>query len=326
MLSSESLMLEHFSKRQRTDLSDVPRPQFDASFNALAQNFGVEGIPEDGQDTGFMRADEVSALVGGDIKLAKDLSGGSIGSLGGSLGPGSFANIFSEDVGLQAELQRAVLHLTDDMGRTPPSVRGGSKAPRSPIPNDVDDSNLYLSILMEETELEDTPLTKLTKGTGPAFEAFGERAVQHRYITQPALDAIRNRIEILPALEQEDALVCAMRRFCACTQPMSSVVLSGHVLGGFPARLVGCAPPGGTPEVYNVAVMMPDTIEPLLIQVEPKHFRPAPIERDARDDMHERIPADHEAEAWFAERILASEMMFRAEESMGASFGPKRPR
>lgn len=172
-------------------------------------------------------------------------------------------------------------------------------------------------------------------GTGPAFEAIGERAVLHRYITQPALDVIRKRIQELPASEQEDALVCAMRRFCACLQPMSSVVLSGHVLEGLPARLVGCAPPGGSPEVYNVEVMAgggqagsplgTGLACPLLIRVEPKHFRPAPLESDLRDEMHEAIPADHEAEAWFAERVLVSEMMFRAEKRMGASFGPGRP-
>lgn len=201
----------------------------------------------------------------------------------------------------------------------------------------VDWRNACQSPKRKRADMDAPALTKLDNGTGPAFEAIGERAVQHRYITQPALDAIRERINCLPAAEQEDALVCAMRRFCACTQPMSSVVLSGHALEGYHARLVGCAPPGGTPEVYNVAVMVAGDGggtcmtssdgggKPLLIQVEPKHFRPAPMERDARDDMHEVIPADHEAEAWFAEKVLVSEMMFRAEAGQGASFGPGRP-
>ena len=76
-----------------------------------------------------MRADEVLALVGGDFKLSKGLSGASLGDFGSFGGVGSMANLFCEDAGLQAELSRAVLHLTDDMGRTPPSQRGGSKPP-----------------------------------------------------------------------------------------------------------------------------------------------------------------------------------------------------
>jgi len=215
-------------------------------------------------------------------------------------------------------------------------------------------------------EVPDTSYSKLTAGTGPAFEAIGKRAVLHGYITQPAFDAIRERIEHLPASEQEDALVSAMRRFCACMQPISSVTLSGHLFEGSPARLIGCAPPGypelvepsdnratavltshalsapcvplpptsrpltlcwdsGKPEMYNVAVLVTGVLRPLHICVEPKHFRPAPIELDERDDMHERIPADHEAEAWFAGKVLVYEMMFRCEKNMGASFGPARP-
>ena len=168
-------------------------------------------------------------------------------------------------------------------------------------------------------------MSRLADGTGPAFDAIGERAVQHRYITQGALDAIRERIARLPASEQEHALVCAMRRFCACTQPISDVILSGHSFHGQRARLVGCAPPGGAPEVYNVAVMVAEHLEPLTLRVEPKHFRPIPIESDARDDMHERIPPDHEAEAWFVQKVLTSEIMFRCQKNMGANFGPVRP-
>lgn len=164
------------------------------------------------------------------------------------------------------------------------------------------------------------------EGTGPALDAIGERAVQHRYITQAALDGIRARIKGLPECQQEDALVSAMRRFCACMQPITNVILQGHAFEGRPARLVGSAPPGGTPEVYNVAVLVADDLEPLHIRVQPKHFRPVPLESDARDYLHEMIPADHEADAWFEERVKGSEMMFRMEKHMGASFGPARPR
>ena len=163
-------------------------------------------------------------------------------------------------------------------------------------------------------------------GTGPALDAIGERAVQHRYITQAALDGIRARIKGLPEIEQEDALVSAMRRFCACMQPITNVILQGHAFEGCPARLVGSAPPGGTPEVYNVAVLVADNLGPLHIRVQPKHFRPIPLESDARDYLHEIIPADHDADAWFEERVKGSEMMFRMEKHMGASFGPARPR
>ena len=163
-------------------------------------------------------------------------------------------------------------------------------------------------------------------GTGPALDAIGERAVQHRYITQAGLDGIRARIKGLPEIEREDALVSAMRRFCACMQPITNVILQGHAFEGCPARLVGSAPPGGTPEVYNVAVLVADDLEPLHIRVQPKHFRPVPLESDARDYLHEVIPADHDADAWFEERVKGSEMMFRMEKHMGASFGPARPR
>ena len=78
--------------------------------------------------------------------------------------------------------------------------------------------------------------------------------------------------------------------------------------------------------MYNVAVLVADDLEPLHIRVQPKHFRPVPLESDARDYLHEMIPADHEADAWFEERVKGSEMMFRMEKHMGASFGPARPR
>ena len=175
-------------------------------------------------------------------------------------------------------------------------------------------------------KLVDLATVLAIEGTGPALDAIGERAVQHRYITQAALDGIRARIKGLPEAEQEDALVSAMRRFCACMQPIANVILQGHAFEGRPARLVGSAPPGGTPEVYNVAVLVADDLEPLHIRVQPKHFRPVPLERDARDYLHEVIPADHDADAWFEERVKGSEMMFRMEKHMGASFGPARPR
>ena len=98
-------------------------------------------------------------------------------------------------------------------------------------------------------KLVDLATVLSVEGTGPALDAIGERAVTHRYITQAALDGIRARIKGLPESEQEDALVSAMRRFCACMQPITNVILQGHAFEGRPARLVGSAPPGGTPEV-----------------------------------------------------------------------------
>ena len=89
------------------------------------------------QDNGFMRADEVLALVGGDLKLTKDWSGASIGSLNGaSFNNASFTNLFSEDANLQAELHKAVVHLTDGVDRTPLSHgRAGAKpATSDPTP------------------------------------------------------------------------------------------------------------------------------------------------------------------------------------------------
>ena len=56
-----------------------------------------------------MKSDEMLALVGGDLKLSRDLSGGSFGAL------------FSDEAS-RAELQQAMLaHLNDEYGRTPPS-------------------------------------------------------------------------------------------------------------------------------------------------------------------------------------------------------------
>lgn len=221
--------------------------------------------------------------------------------------------------------QRKLLGTLSNLSRREQAMLGPDLICRAETCASAEAAILKACTGLKRQRVDEPPCTELANGTGPAFESIGERAVQHHYITKSALNAIRKRIKCLPESEQEQALICAMRRFCACMQPMSSIVLSGHALQGYPARLIGCAPPGGNPEVYNVAVMIANNVEPMLVRVEPKHFRPAPIERDERDDMHEVIPEDHEAEAWFAERVLVSEMMFRAEKSMGASFGPGRP-
>ena len=110
----------------------------------------------------------------------------------------------------------------------------------------------------------------LNEGTGPAFQAFGQRAVDLRYIPQEELDQIATRLSGYSEGEREAAIVVAMRRFLSMGQPMgSSIVLvdcpvrhksaKNIDLNGLPAIIDRNAPPGGKPEVYNVAVQIPQT-------------------------------------------------------------------
>ena len=189
---------------------------------------------------------------------------------------------------------------------------------------------------------------KADSGTGPAFVAFGERAVVHRYISQQQLERIAARLTSYPTAEEREAeTVKAMRRFIACTQPLSEVRLVGcptrHKmaptvdLNGLKARMdTMSSMPGGTPERYNVGVKLPsgsgggggsddddDDDEPShVVQVEPKYLRPCPLAEDPRDQFHAKIPEDHAAEAWWAEQEEHYSMMQRM--GMG-SRGPPRP-
>lgn len=179
-------------------------------------------------------------------------------------------------------------------------------------------------------------------GTGPAFVAFGERAVLHRYISQQQLERIAARLtSYATAEERESETVKAMRRFIACSQPLSQVRLVGcpvrhkvaeHVdLNGLKARMdLMSAMPGGTPERYNVNVKIPgmddeddEVDDPChIVVVEPKHLRPAPLGECMRDEYHEKIPEDHVADAWWAEKEEHWQQMQRM--GMGR-MGPPRP-
>jgi len=181
-------------------------------------------------------------------------------------------------------------------------------------------------------------------GTGPAFVAFGERAVTHRYISQQQLERIAARLtSYSTADEREHETVKAMRRFIAASQPLTEVRLVGcpvrhkaakHVdLNGLQARMdVMSAMPGGTPERYNVNVKLPsagggddsdEDDEPChIVVVEPKHLRPAPLDECSRDQFHEKIPEDHVADAWWAEK----EQHWQSMQRMGMGrMGPPRP-
>ena len=142
--------------------------------------------------------------------------------------------------------------------------------------------------------------------------------------------------------ERESETVKAMRRFIACSQPLGDVRLVGcpvrhkaakHVdLNGLQAQMDSMsAMPGGTPERYNVRVKLPaagdddddDDDEPNhLVQVEPKHLRPAPLGECFRDPHHAKIPEDHVADAWWAEKEEHWQKMQRM--GMGR-MGPPRP-
>ena len=75
------------------------------------------------QEDVLMKAEEMLALVGGDVALSRDNSGASVfnGMSFGSLG-GSFGGLFSDDAS-QAELQRAMCAISEEMGKTPPPPR-----------------------------------------------------------------------------------------------------------------------------------------------------------------------------------------------------------
>ena len=133
-----------------------------------------------------------------------------------------------------------------------------------------------------------------------------------------------------------------MRRFIAAGQPLTEVRLVGcpvrhktakHVdLNGLKARMdVMSSMPGGTPERYDVNVKLPamgdddddDDDEPChIVVVEPKHLRPAPLSECFRDEYHEKIPEDHMADAWWAEKEEHWQNMQRM--GMGR-MGPPRP-
>jgi len=184
---------------------------------------------------------------------------------------------------------------------------------------------------------------KAAGGTGPAFVSFGERAVVHRYISQQQLERIAARLTSYPTFEEREAeTVKAMRRFIAKGQPLYEVRLVGcpvrHKsaptvdLNGLKARMdVMSSMPGGAPERYNVNVKLPaphgddsdDDDEPCHnVVVEPKHLRPCPLAEDFRDDHHAKIPEDHAAEAWWAEK----EEHYRKMQLMGmGGYGPPRP-
>ena len=192
-------------------------------------------------------------------------------------------------------------------------------------------------------------------GTGPAFVAFGERAVVHRYVSQQQLERIAARLMSYPTADEREAeTVKAMRRFIASDQPLFEVRLVDcpvrHKrapkvdLNGLKARMdVMSSMPGGTPERYNVAVKLPssggggggggsddeddddddDDDEPnCVVQVEPRHLRPCPLSEDCRDEMAEKIPEDHAAEAWWAEKEERYAQMQRV--GLG-NYGPPRP-
>lgn len=183
---------------------------------------------------------------------------------------------------------------------------------------------------------ESTPgLEKLLAagGTGPAFVAFGERAVVHSYISKQKLDRIAVRLTSYPTPEECEAETAkAMRRFIACGQPLTDVRLVGcpvrHKsapkvdLNGLRATMgsMGASMPSGTPERYNVAVRLPSKhggddlgeAPKHIVQVEPKYLRPCPLAEDVRDPAHAKIPEDHAAEEWWAEQQVRYKKLQRA--------------
>ena len=88
------------------------------------------------------------------------------------------------------------------------------------------------------------------------------------------------------------------------------------------ARLDPSSPPGGSPEVYNVMVQLPGDEEPMsIVRVQPKYFRAVALAGDYRDANFEKIPEDHEADAWYAAKLQHYNKM----QLMGICFGPPRP-
>lgn len=182
------------------------------------------------------------------------------------------------------------------------------------------------------------PLSRLTAATGttgPAFAAFGARAVLFRYMTQPQLDRIAGRLVACKEPDKrEAAVVAAMRRFLVMTQPLGGDLrIEGlpnneyaQDLNGLPANIDGTSPPGGKPEVYNMCVQLPGDDEPnSVFRVAPKYMRPAPIVDDwpCRDAYHDKIPEDDKADQWYEEQVRKYEQLQLM--MGGQSFGPSRP-
>ena len=172
-------------------------------------------------------------------------------------------------------------------------------------------------------------------GTGHAFLAFSERAVDLGYLTRQQRDTIAARIaRIQDAGAREAALVAAMRRFLSTGQPLGGNMrvtsdcnrvknIAGifYDLNGESLDIDGFAPPGGNPERYNVCLDVGDGCRAVL-QIEPKHLRPGPLDEDEWDEYHEPIPEDHKADEWWEEVLQRYEHLCAA--GM-ASFGAPRP-
>mmetsp|Transcript_31735 Transcript_31735/g.81289 ORF Transcript_31735/g.81289 Transcript_31735/m.81289 type:complete len:255 (+) Transcript_31735:250-1014(+) len=176
--------------------------------------------------------------------------------------------------------------------------------------------------------------------TGPAFAAFGERAVKLQYITQEQLDTVAVRLAgIEDPAEREEETVKAMRRFlCTCqplgdnirVQPNCKVFTRGTKSGqrkqvfdlnGMELSIEGTSPPGGEPERYNVLLEEDEDGSQAVLQIEPKYLRPCPMsECYGRDCNAAKIPEDHEADEWW-EGILAHHRKCQ----MLGLMGPARP-
>lgn len=181
------------------------------------------------------------------------------------------------------------------------------------------------------------PLSTLAaaKGTtGPAFAAFGNRAVHFRYMTQDQLDRIAGRlVDVCDAEVREAAVVAAMRRFLALSQPLGGEVRlvgapqrSSQDLNGLNAQIDGLSPPGGSPEVYNLCVQLPGQDEPQSVfRIEPKYMRPAPIVDNwpCYDPNHDKIPEDDNADGWYDEQVTKYEQLLIM--MGGRCYGPSRP-
>jgi hypothetical protein len=171
--------------------------------------------------------------------------------------------------------------------------------------------------------------------TGPAFSAFGQRAVALNYMTQEQLDQVAQRLVDTDDDQREAAVVEAMRRFIALNQPLSNNMrLKGfHIksLNGLPVRCYTNAPPGGTPEVYNIAIRLPGELEEWLdLRVNPRYLRPGK-HAASPDPYASRIPADgRAANLWFKKVVADFESMERLKKELftpkvHAKFGPVRP-
>ena len=158
-------------------------------------------------------------------------------------------------------------------------------------------------------------------GTGPAFVAFAQRAVDLGYLTRQQRDTIAARIaRFQDASAREAALVAAMRRFLSTGQPLGlnmriasdcnrvfkNIAGNFYDLNGKSLDIDSFAPPGGDPERYNVCLDVGDGCRAVL-QIEPKHLRPGPLDEDEWDEYHEPIPEDHKADEWWIEVLLRHE-------------------